>query len=113
MKVAAIQLTSSESVDENLSMTKDFIQEAADQGALLVVLPEMFAMVGHSSTIKEKFGQGKIQDFLSSQAKLNNIWIVGGTIPLICEKTNKVRASCLVYDNQGQVLTRYDKMHLF
>ncbi|MHB2251034.1 carbon-nitrogen hydrolase family protein [Corynebacterium aurimucosum] len=40
MKVAAVQLTSTGDVEENLAVALDKIREAADNGAQLIVLPE-------------------------------------------------------------------------
>lgn len=115
--IAAIQMCSSNDVTENLSMAAKLIQQAAEHHANLVVLPEMFAIIGssfHDKLLeKEPFGHGKLQTFLSEQAKLHHIWIVGGTIPLETTQENKVRAACLVYDDQGECVARYDKIHLF
>lgn len=115
--IAAIQMCSSSNLDENLKTAGRLITEAAKHHANLVVLPEMFAMIGKSEkdkvSIKEKFGDGKIQHFLSQQAKENQIWIVGGTIPIACDDPNKVRAASLVFDDKGRCVARYDKIHLF
>lgn len=116
-KVAAIQMCSSHSVEENLEAAKKLIQEAASHQASLIVLPENFAMMRLEARDalkhKETFGHGKIQDFLSEVAKKNKVWIIGGTIPLSCDDNNKVRSACLVYDDKGKVVARYDKIHLF
>jgi deaminated glutathione amidase len=81
------------------------------------VLPEMFPAIMNKKIdtldIKEKFGVGKIQDALSQFASQNNVWIVAGTIPIACDNENKIRAACLVYDDNGDVVARYDKIHLF
>jgi nitrilase len=117
-RVAAIQMCSSSHLKENLMTAKKFIEQAAHHNTPLIVLPEMFAIMGLTPNdmlaAKEKYHDGIIQDFLAEQASKNNIWIVGGTIP-IAEKGNpdKVRAACLVYDAQGKVVARYDKIHLF
>ncbi|TAK73107.1 MAG: carbon-nitrogen hydrolase family protein [Gammaproteobacteria bacterium] len=116
-KVAAIQMCSSHLVDENLETAEKLITEAAENGAKLIVLPEMFAMMGLTEEdkvrIKEPLGHGKIQFFLASQAKKNKAWLVGGTIPLAGKESHKVGAACLVFDDQGNRVARYDKMHLF
>ena len=116
-KIAAIQMCSSHIVDENLRTAAKLIKEASTNDAKLVVLPEMFAIMGLSSNdkvkAKESFGQGKIQSFLSDQAKNNKVWIVGGTIPIECENENKVKASSILYNDKGDCVTRYDKIHLF
>jgi deaminated glutathione amidase len=116
-KIAAIQMTSTHLVEENLTIAANLIQKASQAGATLVVLPEMFPIFGHQPTdkvkVKENFGEGKIQSFLSEQAKKHNIWLVGGTIPLACSEKDKIKAACLLYNHHGEVVARYDKIHLF
>ena len=56
---------------------------------------------------------GPIQEFLSRTAKRLGIWLVGGTVPLVSSRPDKVRNSCLVYDDEGKQVARYDKIHLF
>jgi nitrilase len=38
---------------------------------------------------------------------------MGGTIPLDCGDNDRVFNSCLLYDPEGTVTARYEKMHLF
>lgn len=114
---AAIQMCSTGNVDENLAQAERLIAQAAALGARLVVLPEMFALLGcqHAEKIihQETQGSGKIQDRLAQIADSHNIWIVGGTIPLISHTPEKIRAACLVFADNGQQMARYDKIHLF
>lgn len=116
-KIAAIQMCSTHEVKANLETAKTLIAQAANNGAKLIVLPEMFAIMGQTSTdkifVKEKFGAGEIQSFLSAQAKQHNVWILGGTIPIESGVEKKVRAASILYDDQGNVAARYDKIHLF
>jgi nitrilase len=46
-------------------------------------------------------------------AKKHGIWLVGGSVPMECGNPDKVRNSCLVYDDRGKLVARYDKIHLF
>lgn len=117
-RVAAIQMTSHSDVKKNFEMAEKLIREATDKGAQLIVLPEMFAVMGIDQLdkvkIREVYGQGPIQDFLSQQAARYGVWLVGGTIPVAAENApEKVHASCLLYDDLGNVAARYDKIHLF
>ncbi len=116
-KCAAIQMASSPNVGANLLSAEKLIAEAANAGAKLVALPENFALMGHHETdklkIKENEGIGVIQDFLANASKKYHVWIVGGTIPITSKNEKKVRAACLVYNNQGVQVARYDKVHLF
>lgn len=114
---AAVQMASGPNLNANLLEAERLIGEAVKAGARLVVLPENFALMGRAETdkvkLREALGKGPIQDFLSRQAARHGIWLVGGTIPLVAEAEDKVRAACLVFDDKGQCVGRYDKSHLF
>lgn len=116
-KVAAIQMASGPSVSANLSEAERLIEVAANQGAQLIALPEYFAIMGLKDTDKvsarEQEGQGEIQTFLSKTAKKHKVWLVGGSVPLESHYPGKVRNSCLVYNEKGEQVGRYDKIHLF
>lgn len=117
IKMAAIQMASGPNVGANLIEARRLVNQAVHAGANLVVLPENFAIMGMKESdkvaIREPDGKGPIQDFLAEQAYKNNVWLVGGTVPLVANAPNKVRAACLVYDNRGKRVARYDKTHLF
>jgi nitrilase len=116
-KVAAIQMASGPNVAGNLSEARRLIAKAVEQGARLVVLPEFFAIMGMNEqdklNVSEQPGSGPIQTFLSETARMHNIWLVGGSIPLATSSPDKVINSCLVFDEQGKQVARYDKIHLF
>ncbi|MFI4954981.1 MAG: carbon-nitrogen hydrolase family protein [Gammaproteobacteria bacterium] len=116
-KIAAIQLNSTDKVTENLEQSAQLIRQAATQGAQLVVLPEMFAIMGHTPEdklqVKEPLGSGPIQDFLATQAREHKIWLIGGTIPIAAPNSNKVYAANLLINDQGQCVAQYNKIHLF
>jgi len=116
-QIAAIQMASGPNVGANLLEAERLITEAVSAGAGLVVLPENFAFMGKAEqdklALREKDGEGPMQDFLTQIAKRLGIWVVGGTVPLDAEDPNKIRAACMVYDDQGNRVARYDKIHLF
>lgn len=117
LRVAAIQMASGPNVAANLSEAERLIEQAVKAGAKLVALPEYFAIMGIKDTDKvaarEVEGKGPIQNFLSRMAKRHGIWLVGGSVPLAASTPDKVRNSCLVYDDKGKQVARYDKIHLF
>jgi len=117
-RVAAIQMASGSNVSANLNEAARLLNEAASMGAKLVVLPENFALMPmHPSdnlNIREISGNGLIQDFLSQQAASLGIWLVGGTVPIeIDNDPFKYHAACLVFNETGKCVARYDKIHLF
>ncbi len=116
-RVAAIQMASGPNVSANLLEADRLIGKAVDGGASLVVLPENFALMGMTEHDKvrarETDGAGPIQEFLSEQAARHGIWLVGGAIPIAVDEADKVNASCLLYNDKGERVARYDKIHLF
>jgi deaminated glutathione amidase len=116
-RVAAIQMASGPHVAANLQEAGRLIELAAGTGARIIALPEYFAIMGMKDTDKvaarEKDGAGPIQDFLAAEARRHRVWIVGGSVPLESGVPDKVRNACLVYDQEGRRVARYDKIHLF
>jgi len=116
-RVAAVQMASGPNVTANLQEAQRLIELAAATGARIVALPEYFAIMGMKDTDKvaarEKDGAGPIQDFLAAEARRHRAWIVGGSVPLEADTPGKVRNSCLVYNQEGERVARYDKIHLF
>jgi nitrilase len=117
VRVAAIQMASGPNVSANLAEAEQLIELAVDAGARMVVLPEFFCIMGLKDAdvvkAREAEGSGPIQAFLSRMAKKHRIWLIGGSMPLESNVANKVRNSCLVYDERGKQVARYDKIHLF
>jgi len=116
-RIAAIQMASGPNVSANLNEAGRWISYAVDSGADLVVLPENFAIMGMKQTdmlaIKEHQGVGPIQDFLKNMCIKHQVWIVAGTIPLISDDPQRIRSTCLLFNSDGDIVTRYDKIHLF
>ncbi len=117
MKVAAIQMVAGSDLDANLKQAYVLFKQAALLGAELAALPEYFCLIGAKDTdklaISEPLGEGKIQQFLAQTARELKLWIVGGTLPLATPDPLHVRNSVLVYSPAGELVTRYDKIHLF
>ncbi|HUN69978.1 MAG TPA: carbon-nitrogen hydrolase family protein [Burkholderiales bacterium] len=117
VRVAAVQMVSAPEVAPNLEAAARLVAAAAAAGARLVALPEYFCILGRQETdkvkVREADGAGPIQDFLAAAARKNRVWLVGGTIPLVSQDENKVRNACLVFDDEGRRVARYDKIHLF
>lgn len=116
MKIAALQMVSSTQLAHNLARARALLEQAAEAGAELAVLPEYFCLLGARDTdklaIQEPFGSGAIQTFLAAAARELGLWIVGGTLP-IAAGDGRVRNSSLVFAPGGDCVARYDKIHLF
>jgi nitrilase len=118
--VAAIQMVSTPSVDENLSRMRHWVAQAAQRGAQVILLPEYFCLMGYTEADKiaarEPHGPGqggRIQQALAEAAAKDAVCQIGGTVPLVSADPARVRNSVLVYDPKGRETARYDKIHLF
>lgn len=116
-RIAAVQMVSGPDIAQNLRDADRLVAEAAARGAQLVALPEYFPLISGNETDKvrarEKEGAGPLQDFLREAAQRHKVWLVGGSIPLEASVPDKVRNCCLVFDDAGRRVARYDKIHLF
>lgn len=115
--VAAIQMASGPNVNANMIEAERLIGDAVANGAQLVVLPENFCFLGQTEAdmlnIAETDGDGPMQDFLAQQSAKHGVWIVGGTVPMQGSDDKHVRMACMVFNEKGERVARYDKIHLF
>ncbi|HEX4232983.1 MAG TPA: carbon-nitrogen hydrolase family protein [Caldimonas sp.] len=125
MKIAAVQMVSTPSIETNLVAARRLVGSAAAAGAGLVVLPEYFCFMGRSDrdklAVAERAGEGPIQSVLAALAKEFGVWLIGGTLPLAVDGApalsaaggDRVLNANLVFSPRGELAARYDKMHLF
>ncbi|WP_278447346.1 carbon-nitrogen hydrolase family protein [Stutzerimonas kunmingensis] len=119
MSLAVIQMASQADVMLNLARARELLEQAAEAGARLAVLPENFAAMGRSDLPQlgraEAAGDGSILPWLKQVARDLRLWIVAGTLPLPPDDDpqGKPNACSLLFDDQGQRVARYDKLHLF
>ena len=116
-KIAAVQMISGPDIAANLEQAERLIAQAAAAGASLVALPEYFLIIGGDDEVRlaarEHPDAGPVQKFLSDAAKRYGVWLVGGSLPLFGVDPTKMRNTCLVFDDSGRRVARYDKIHLF
>ncbi len=120
-KVSVVQMNSQDNVKDNLKKASELIIEAAKVGSQLVLLPENFALMGSEEQkleYAEVQGKGIIQETIADLAKSNSIWVLAGSIGIKNAEDNgaqnkKVYAASMLYDDNGDRVCRYDKIHLF
>ena len=115
--VAAIQMTSSHVVADNLRAAGELLREAKDLGAEIACLPENFSFIGLRDADKlqvaETDGDGPVQTFLHDTARQLKLWILGGTTVIKGDSASRVANTSLLIDADGKRVARYDKIHLF
>lgn len=115
-KIANIQLNSQDDIDKNLAIIERSVHTACVGGADLVVLPENACVMGSQRALAERFDE--VAGFYANLAKSANVHILAGTLPCPTRPDGtmigeKFRQTSLLFDNTGQTLARYDKIHLF
>lgn len=114
MKIACIQLdVAFAGPEKNFQEVKKYIEKAANDGAELVVLPEMWN-TAYALTELEQLadveGQ-RTKTFLSDLARKHQLHIVGGSVST--KKGDNFYNTMYVFSNEGHLVAEYDKAHLF
>jgi predicted amidohydrolase len=121
VRAAAVQMSSTDDVAHNLAEARRWVEEAAQQGATLVCLPEYFCWIGRDEgervRLAEAFGDGPIQHALAQLARDTSTWLIGGTVPIRPANGPQVGThaynTAMMFDPVGRCTARYDKIHLF
>jgi len=113
-KVAVIQMHVEEDKLKNMANAAAFVEKAAEQGADIAILPEMFNCPYKTSNFPiyaEEEG-GECCRLLSGLAKSLGIYLVAGTMPER-DGEGKVYNTSYVFDREGRKIGKHRKMHLF
>src|SRR5665647_692560 len=114
LKLAICQMQVSNRKEDNLKKAGEMVNKASSRGAQMLILPEMFNAPYQTDLLAEyaEYFPGPTTDFLSDLACQNNIFLVGGSIP---EKdaAGKIYNCSYTFDEQGNVIGKHRKMHLF
>lgn len=113
MKIALIQMPVTACKEKNIETARSYIRQAAEQGAQLAVLPEMFCCLYTNAAFvanAEPVG-GMVWTAMSEAAKEFGLWLVAGSMPELDGKA--ICNTSFVFDPQGRQVARHRKMHLF
>ncbi len=117
LKVAAIQMVSGPSVEDNLQRIEWLVGQAAAAQARLLVLPEMLLCIGHREAMQRSWQSQASQagvTGLCQLARQHRCWLLAGSIPWKEGNADELPvARSLLIDSAGQVVAHYDKLHLF
>ena len=115
MRVAIVQLCSTDDVPSNLAAAGEGIDRAAAQGAEFVALPEAFAFlrregaeIPEPGVLAERAGS-----FLAERARELGLWLLGGSVPEVIPGNTRIYNTSRLYDPTGAVVGEYRKIHLF
>ncbi|KAL1830690.1 hypothetical protein DCAR_0100626 [Daucus carota subsp. sativus] len=117
-KIGLCQLSVTADKERNIVHARTAITEAAEKGAKLVVLPEIWnspysndSFPVYAEDIEAGREASPSTAMLSEVARTLKITIVGGSIPERCG--DKLYNTCCVYDTDGELKAKHRKIHLF
>jgi predicted amidohydrolase len=120
--VAVVQMESSESKEENLKASVDFIGMAADRKASLICFPEFqmaFSPLKQSprdlaNNVAEYIDGGNFVSVLCRSARKNKISVIATVYERNKNKNKfKVYDTAVIINNKGQITSVYRKLHLY
>ncbi|MDO4518507.1 MAG: nitrilase-related carbon-nitrogen hydrolase, partial [Bacillota bacterium] len=117
-KLALCQIVSSADKDQNIAKAEKFIREAAENGAQVISLPEMWNCPYSNDYFREyaEYENGRSVSFMSKLAKELGVYIIGGSIAELADGddgTSRVYNTCFCFDRLGNIVGRHRKVHLF
>lgn len=118
LRVAAIQLNSGDDKAANLAAAEAAIAQAAEAGARLVVLPELWTYLGPSDGNRTNAEPvpGPATMRLAALAYRHSINVHGGSLlelPDDAPDEAKPHNTAVLFDANGRLVTTYRKIHLF
>jgi predicted amidohydrolase len=116
MKIALIQMNAGPDIQANLIYVEQKIREAVSQGASFIATPENTDFMADTSQKKISLAYDEANHpFLLSLPKLARdlkVFILIGSLAVKSDGEKLYNRSYLIADD-GQILTSYDKIHLF
>ena len=112
-KTAICQIRTELDQGQTMEKAERMVREAAENGAQVICLPEMFncpyskkyfrtiAVQGHENSVNA----------MSAWARENRIVLIGGSVPET--EDGKIYNTCFVFNEKGEQIARHRKIHLF
>ncbi|WP_116474438.1 carbon-nitrogen hydrolase family protein [Zobellella maritima] len=116
MKLVAIQTNAGADWPGNQATLERLLGQLPPERPLLVQLPENAVVFGSKASAlscAEPLGDGPIQAQMAAWASRLGIWLVVGAMPTRIINSEKLHSSCLVYNDKGELVGHYHKLHLF
>ncbi|WP_338753249.1 carbon-nitrogen family hydrolase [Bacillus sp. FJAT-52991] len=114
MKIACLQMDIAfGDPTTNYQRAEQWLQQVADQGCELAILPELWTTGYDLTRLDEIADQEAIQAiaFLSEQAKKHRLHLIAGSVAN--QTQDGVENTLLVINQQGELVKKYSKLHLF
>jgi len=112
---ACVQTSTSDDMARNLREVGELVRQARDKGAEFITTPEVVALMDRGRSMREQAvaeEQHPARAAFSELAAETGSWLLAGSIAVSAEDGRMANRS-LLFDPRGQVVQRYDKIHMF
>lgn len=118
MRIALLQMTSSDDPGENLETVRQMMAEAAAGGAGFVLTPEVTNCLSGSRTRQKQVLRHEEDDpmlaALRAEAARHGVWLLLGSLGLKThDGDGRFANRQFLISPQGEITARYDKIHMF
>jgi omega-amidase len=113
-KLALCQFYSSKDKDESLEKAAHYVNEAADGGAKVIALPEMWNSPYVNAEFRnysEEAEDGPSVELMSDLARRNEVFLIGGSVPELSD--GKLYNTSYSFGPDGALIGKHRKVHLF
>lgn len=118
MKVALLQITSSDQPSDNLTMVRGMIRDAAAKGAEFVLTPEVTNCVStsrsHQNAVLEPTEGNTFLAGMIEEALAQSVWLLVGSIGVKTgDADGRFANRSFLISPEGEIAGWYDKIHMF
>lgn len=113
MKIGLAQMNSRDNKEDNLKSAEALIDEMAEEGAELIVLPEYFLYLGPDDGVRRNAEPvtGTSVNRIRQKAIDHKVYIHAGSFP---EQDGKaIYNTSVVFNPEGGMIAKYRKIHMF
>ena len=116
MKIACLQTEPKRSIKEALDEALDLAPLAKNEDVNFLFLPEYFGGISSNGKLytppSDKENKHLFLQELRNFCKKNSVWCLIGSIAIKLDNDKIVNRSFLL-NNNGEVVSKYDKIHMF
>ena len=112
-KLGLCQIAGTLDKDETRGIAEKYVREAAENGAQVIALPEMWDCPYSNDYFRDyaEPADGPTVEFMSKLAEELGIYLIGGSISELDD--DKVYNTAFCFDKKGDIIGRHRKVHLF
>lgn len=113
LRIGVCQLRTELELEKTMEKAARMVYRAAESGADIVCLPEMFSCPYSKPYFKAfaEHGHEAAVEAMSAWAAESGIILVGGSVPE--RDGDRLYNTCFVFDSDGRVIAKHRKVHLF